>query len=579
MNEPPSELTIDLAEMKGLDIPPTPRLARNLFARSDSEKSPPSPQTAEEKRCRGEPFHITVSRLLFQALPSLEFATIISTVKEFFGDNHITTEDGLSSLIPSDDLPLANTCDKESYWQIVIFRRAMSTVISGCCQFHLLPNTPYSLLLQHSRAPTSSVVSDFTPTPTKVYSVKTVATVSLTPFSGLTSDFKDWFDSVANAYGICGHQCFLDSEKICTDNDPVSYSIKCNLSAALKNGTLAYLCEEMKAERNAFVFLQGIRSAADEKADHRNREFKQWLDLFTQTLKTPDDCFGFINKFSLSISALKEAKSAAVQDDVLLRALLLQAIQCEDFTDVKLEITKDLDMKPDAIIKSLKAHKLALDSEEIISDGRSTMTSPRQVRRGHISDGASKFGDTKPTFRIPRWPRGLYEVCTGPLWKQLTAWKMLVNKEKLNDDERKRLREFTIQQDRPDSDTDQRHNHQRPQRTRRYDDRPPPRDDRRPIDRSRDGSLGKATRFADKRNRDESVGRSSRTNRHSNDDRRVRRRSTQCDSSDAEDYPDDDYSASSLHSGAITSRRSHRSDSEDPDPAARRVLMGGAPRR
>ena len=579
MGEPPSELTIDLAGMKGLDIPPTPRLARNLFNRSDSTNSPPSPQTEEEKRCNGEQFHITVSRLLFQALPSLDFAIIISTVKEFFGDNHITTEDGLSSLVPSDDLPIATSCDKDSYWQIVIFRRAMSTVISGCRQYHLLPNTPYSLLLQHSRAPAASVVSDYTSTSTKAYSVKTVATVSLPSFSGLTSDFKDWFDSVANAYGICGHQCFLDSERICTANDEVSYSIKCNLSSALKNGTLAYLCEEMKAERNAFVFLQGIRSAADEKADHRNREFKQWLDLFTQTLKTPDDCYGFINKFSLSISALKEAKSAAVQDDILLRALLLQAIQCEDFVDVKLEITKDLDMKPDAIIKSLKAHKLALDSEEILSDGRSTMTSPRQVRRGNISDGASKFGDTKPAFRIPRWPRGLYEVCTAPLWKQLTAWKMLVNKDKLNDDEHKRLREFTIQQDRPDSDADQRRNHQRPQRSRRYDAHPPPRDDRRPQDRSRDGSSGKATRFEDKRNRDESGGRSSRTNRHSNDDRRVRRRINQSDFSDADDYPDDDYSEASMQSGAITSRRSHREDSEDPDPAARRVLMGGAPRR
>ena len=49
-------------------------------------------------------------------------------------------------------------------------------------------------------------------TSSKFYSMKAVASVTLDPFSGLTSDFKDWYDSVANAYGICGHQKFLDDE-------------------------------------------------------------------------------------------------------------------------------------------------------------------------------------------------------------------------------------------------------------------------------------------------------------------------------------------------------------------------------
>ena len=74
------------------------------------------------------------------------------------------------------------------------------------------------------------------------------------------------------------------------DNDAVFYSIKCNLSTSLRTGTLAYLCEKMKTERNAFFFLAGIRAAAGKKADHRNIEFKQWLYLFHHTLTKPDDC-------------------------------------------------------------------------------------------------------------------------------------------------------------------------------------------------------------------------------------------------------------------------------------------------
>ena len=117
-----------------------------------------------------------------------------------------------------------------------------------------------------------------------------------------------------------------------------------------------YLIEEMKNERNVFRFLQGILLISDAKADHRNREFKQWFDLFTHTLHRPENCHDFINKFSLSISALKEANSTAVNDDILIRALILQSIQCEEFADFKLEITKDLDMKPNDILKLSKAH-------------------------------------------------------------------------------------------------------------------------------------------------------------------------------------------------------------------------------
>lgn len=42
-------------------------------------------------------------------------------------------------------------------------------------------------------------------TRSKHYTIKTVESVTLEQFSGLTPDFKDWYDSVANAYDICGY--------------------------------------------------------------------------------------------------------------------------------------------------------------------------------------------------------------------------------------------------------------------------------------------------------------------------------------------------------------------------------------
>ena len=65
-------------------------------------------------------------------------------------------------------------------------------------------------------------------------------------------------------------------------------------------------------------------------------------------------------------------------------------------------------MKPNNILKSLKVHQLALNSEEVLNDDREEMDTPRQVRRGNVNDGREKFGDSNPFFSIPKWPKGLF---------------------------------------------------------------------------------------------------------------------------------------------------------------------------
>ena len=42
----------------------------------------------------------------------------------------------------------------------------------------------------------------------------------------------------------------------------------------------------------------------------------------------------------------------------------------------------------------------------------------------------------------------MYEVCTNSLYKQLSVWKMLVNKDNLNELEEKKLKDFTVHHNR-----------------------------------------------------------------------------------------------------------------------------------
>ena len=68
-----------------------------------------------------------------------------------------------------------------------------------------------------------------------------------------------------------------------------------------------------------------------------------------------------------------------IKDDILFQALLLHSIQCNEFVEIKLEIKKNLDMNSNDIIKSLKAHQLALDSEEQFKDGQHDISPPMQA--------------------------------------------------------------------------------------------------------------------------------------------------------------------------------------------------------
>ena len=177
----------------------------------------------------------------------------------------------------------------------------------------------------------------------------------------------DWKKKVEFCFGKTGYDALLTDEAKCDIFSDASYSMKCILSEAISDGSAAYIAETEKDERNVARFFKLLVSSFDEKADKRIREFQQWMKLFTTSLEDKDKCASFINDYELSISILKEHKSVAVQDEALLRTLLLRAIDCHDFAQVKHEVTKDLDLTASAILDMLRKHSHALNTEAALT--------------------------------------------------------------------------------------------------------------------------------------------------------------------------------------------------------------------
>ena len=175
----------------------------------------------------------------------------------------------------------------------------------------------------------------------------------------------------------------------------------------------------------------------------------------------------------------------------------------------------------------------------------------KTVRRGSSStkDSAppsSPSGVNRKYF-IPRWPKGLYDVCTPYLWKQLSQWKSYVNKENLTSEEKRKLLNYTIM---------------------------PPEKTSHKRDFSKDNNKSYSNSP-----RKDSGKRSSKSNRHTDDSRRSRRGKRDRSSSEEHSFKDEDSSVASSqsdhHRSTKTSRRGRSSDrAKDRDRSASAVMGG-----
>lgn len=535
-------------------IPATPEISRHLYTLHEDE---PSATTTEEQACASDEFHTRIARLIHQVLPNYTLADLDTTLKDFLSPMQVANESGLSVLDES-DLPPKDTTTN-AHWKNPAFRKTFMTIVKASVEYRFLPSTSFHLLnrwtknigLPNNGTPSSiSVTSGSSSVKEEKYKIDACTKVTLEPFSGLSVDYKKWDEHVCMSYGVAGLNEFLSDPNLCTQHNDISRSIRYNLCKALKEGHFSYLVDEHPNETNAAKFYEIIKKEADETSDQRIREFKAWWHLFTHSLDSPKSYNSFIDRYKQSLTILKESKSKGVEDDILLRALLLRAIQCDEYEDVKKDITKDLDMKPDEILVALKKHHHAMGTEESFNDIASPSTiksKSRVIRRGKTDEKKSDSKWREPF--IPAWPSGLIDVCTNSLWSQLSNWKSLVNKSNKNSNERQRLKDFKITV--PNSgDDSSRSSHKR---------------DRDNRDRGYS------------HNGDGSKMRSSKSNRYSTDRRRHSRRSGRRSRSNSPDSLSDvsqdtnrsDKSNTPSHTSKKIRRSARRDDNRSPSPPVR----------
>ena len=176
----------------------------------------------------------------------------------------------------------------------------------------------------------------------------------------------------------------------------------------------------------------------NQKVDEKTREFNRWKELFTLTLEKPSDSDVFINKFETCVSKLREHKSKGVEDECLMRAILLHAVRADEFEHCKLKITKNTTMQVSEILQSVKQHFIAVKTNEDligITPNSKKVTFARNVNLDRKNEGKGLLD--KKRIWIPPFPVDFKDVISNKVMNKMKYWRDRANRNKQNDKEYK----------------------------------------------------------------------------------------------------------------------------------------------
>ena len=264
----------------------------------------------------------------------------------------------------------------------------------------------------------------------------------LTSFSGKDEDFYSWRDDVVNALGKAGLVGFLTNKSLISKHPEMAVSVFYALRAALQGSTASTLSTALYNEKqyDPSLLWTSIEAWYDTVVNRANvvlfavkRLLNLWLDA--DTLPTR-----FISDFWESLLRLRKNKAGLADDTDTLRALLLVAIQDDQFEQVRDTIIKEPDRQIDMLLKDLRDRETSLHIKDSAYDDKSPCLARRVISGTNFSN--NKYhnpNSTKPRgWYIPEFPESWEQSFGSKLFRLLQEWRSeamfkKVSQAKLND--------------------------------------------------------------------------------------------------------------------------------------------------
>ena len=256
-------------------------------------------------------------------------------------------------------------------------------------------------------------------------SEKSKTVPDLDSFSGHDEDFFEYKESTVDTLGQHGLGDYLtDSSRITTHKD-TAHSVFFTLRKSLRGGTAHNLAEGLYSGGtfDPYILWQNLNEYYDTTLNRANVVLFQVKRLLGLRLDPDVLPTTFILDFQTCLLRLRKNKAKLADDNDTLRALLLVAIQDDQYQTIRTDIVQKPERDIDTIFKDIRDHDSSLqliDREQTDSAVRSRRASASSSR-GSSSSG--RPGSDSKSWYVPRFPDSWKKALGPKLFQVLLNWR------------------------------------------------------------------------------------------------------------------------------------------------------------
>ena len=243
------------------------------------------------------------------------------------------------------------------------------------------------------RATPSTLPSSPTRRSVQVFDKKAVPT--LDKFSGRDEDYFSWKESMINVLGTAGFGRFLTDDQMPVKHPDVGESVFYALRGAVHGGQAQSIAQGMLDETrldpvSLWSALEGYYDTALNRANVVLFDIRRLLSL---RLDSDNTATKFISDFRNCLQRLRQNNARISKDTDTLRALLLVAIQDDDFETVRDSIVRKPDSGAETILTELRERETSLMMKDQASKlgGDGTNCGNRYSRRVNYSSSGTQY--------------------------------------------------------------------------------------------------------------------------------------------------------------------------------------------
>ena len=265
----------------------------------------------------------------------------------------------------------------------------------------------------------------------QVFDKNTVPT--LDKFSGRDEDYFTWKESTINVLGAAGLGRFLTDQETRLKHVSVGESVFYALRGAVHGGQAQSIAQGMldDARLDSVALWSGLEEYYDTALNRANVVLFDIRRLLSLRLTPDTTATKFISDFRDCLQRLRKNNARTSDDTDTLQALLLVAIQDDDFEIVRDSIVHKPDMGKDTILTELRERETSLMMKDQASNmgGDGATSSSRYSRRvqqtqspGTHGRSAENAASSSQKWNIPKFPDSWRSGFGASLFKLLLSW-------------------------------------------------------------------------------------------------------------------------------------------------------------